>query len=143
MADIETLHLTRVYRSDKDKNGQTLMGRSGRPYTKIAIKATEYGDKWINGFGNRDNNRWQDGDVVKARVVQSGQYLNLEMVSELEQVMLKLDEMSNKLDMAIKGAKVQQQPDYLTGTVAKDNVASSPGFPEYAKPEINDEDIPF
>lgn len=129
----EKLHLTRVFRTDTDKNKQPLVGRSGKPYSKIAIKCVEYGDKWVNGFGNRDNERWQDGDEVVGRVVKNGEYLNLERVGELEQVMERLTIIENKLDMLVKGGK--PQPDYLTGEMPK--------VDRYAEPTIDESDLPF
>lgn len=133
---IEKLHLTRVYRNDNDKNGQPLVGRNGKPYSKIAIKTVEYGDQWINGFGNRDNEKWNDGDEVFGKVVKNGTYLNLERVSELEQVMEKLVVIENKLDMALKGNS-KPEPDYLTDEMTKKYKSGD------IEPVINDEDIPF
>ena len=43
--------ITKIYRTDKNKEGQVLMGRNGKPYTKISIKTKEHGDVWLGGFG--------------------------------------------------------------------------------------------
>lgn len=70
------LHLTKVFKSDKDKEGKPLVGKYG-PYTKIGIKCTEYGDRWISGFVKSWNENWKEGDTVNADVIVSGEYLNL------------------------------------------------------------------
>ena len=68
--------ITKVYRSDKDKNGNVLMSKAGRPYTKLAIKTKEYGDRWLSGFDNKDTSSWNDGDTVELNIEEKGEYLN-------------------------------------------------------------------
>jgi len=70
------LTLTKVYRNDKDKQGQPLRTKDGRAYTKVAVKCVEYGDKYISFFGHKDNASWKEGDTIEAEVEQRGEYLN-------------------------------------------------------------------
>ena len=51
--------------------------KTGKPYTSLRIKAQEYGDKLISGFGRKDNDSWAVGQVVEGTVEEKGQYLNL------------------------------------------------------------------
>lgn len=60
--------ITRVYASDKDKQGVPLKTRDGKPYTKLAIKAVEYGDNWLSGFQNSRNVNWKEGDTVEVLI---------------------------------------------------------------------------
>jgi hypothetical protein len=71
------LTLTKVYRSTTDKAGQPLTRKDGSTYEKLAVKANEYGDRWISGFSGKWNSFWKEGDVVEADVAEAGQYLNL------------------------------------------------------------------
>ena len=55
---------------------------SGKPYTSLSIKTQEHGDKYLSGFGNKDNEGWNEGDTVEIEtkeVVKDGKtYLNFE-----------------------------------------------------------------
>lgn len=77
------LTLTKVYRSDKDKEGKPLVGKFG-PYTKLAVKANEFGEKWLSGFSKPWNEKWNEGDVVEAEVEEKGEYLNLKEADPLK-----------------------------------------------------------
>lgn len=78
------LTLTKVYRSDKDKNGKPLVSKKDqKPYTKIAIKCQEYGERWLSGFGAKWNDYWNEGDIVEAEVEENGEYLNLKRINPL------------------------------------------------------------
>ena len=52
--------INKIYRSDKDKDGNPLTTKDGRPYIRIAIQCSEYGAKWISGFANRWNDAWKE-----------------------------------------------------------------------------------
>ena len=56
---------------------------SGKNYTSVSIKTQEYGDKYLTGFGNKDNQNWKVGDsveVVIKQILKDGkEYLNFEM----------------------------------------------------------------
>ena len=83
--------LTKVYRTDKDKEGKPLMtkgtpDRPSRSYTRLGIKTQEHGDKWLSGFENRESANWQEGDTVDIEVEPNGQYLNFKTLSEMDKV---------------------------------------------------------
>ena len=85
---IQKLTITRIHKSDKDKNGNLLKTKDGRAYSKLAIKTKEYGDKWISGFLSFWNEHWVEGQVVGAVVEPNGDFLNLKKpdpVAELEE----------------------------------------------------------
>lgn len=75
---ITKVHLTKVYASDKDKNGNPLVSKTGKPYTKLAIKCVEHGDKWLSGFQNSTNKGWAEGNEVDIIVKPNGEYLNFD-----------------------------------------------------------------
>ena len=68
--------LTRVFKSDKKKDGTPLIGKNGKPYTKLSVKCQEYGDKWLSGFANKRNEGWKEGDVVEVEVEEKDGFLN-------------------------------------------------------------------
>jgi hypothetical protein len=71
--------ITRTPRTSKD----------GKPFTSVSIKAKEYGEKFLSGFGNKSNEGWTVGQEVEVATVvekpgtnKQGQpvvYLNFEM----------------------------------------------------------------
>lgn len=62
--EAKKLTLTTVVRKTTDKYRRPLVSAKGRPYTKLLLKAVEYGDQWISGFAAEWNSMWKEGDVV-------------------------------------------------------------------------------
>jgi hypothetical protein len=120
------LHLTKVYRSSKDKNGNPLKTRAGKPYERVSIKTQEYGDKWLSGFGATWNGNWQDDSVVNVEVEESGQYLNFKRIDP----MIELEQRVSKLEAAV----------FKGGNNFMSDAPVAEGAPD---DEINVEDIPF
>lgn len=106
------LTITKIYRSDKDKNGNPLVGKnSGKPYEKVSIKCQEYGDKWIGGFGSRDNQSWREGDVVDVEIENNGQYLNfkhIDPIKNLEERVLALEKRINAFNSPTESPEPSQ-----------------------------------
>lgn len=129
------INLTKVFRSDKNKEGKPLMTKDGRPYTKLAIKAQEYGDKWLSGFDGYATKNWKEGDKVEVEVEQKGEYLNFKVQSQQDKAWTAIAALSKKiLQMEVEINRLK------TGTPPVD------GFPlnrDADIPVINDEDIPF
>lgn len=68
--------ITAISRNDRTtKDGK-------KKYVSVGIKCAEYGDRFINGFGNKNNESWQAGDEVDVDIkeVESNgkKYLNFE-----------------------------------------------------------------
>lgn len=117
---MEKVTLTKIYTTDKDKQGNPLKSKEGRPYTRMSIKCLEHGDKWISGFQNAQNKDWKEGDEVEIIIKPNGEYLNFEtpkkddkVVEMLSQVLTKLGHLHAKVDfmadmLDIKG-KAQQK----------------------------------
>lgn len=78
--------LTKVYRTNKDKQGNKLKTKDGREYERISIKTQEHGDKWLSGFGAPWNDSWNEGDIVNVNVETRGEYLNFSKVDPMEEV---------------------------------------------------------
>lgn len=50
---------------------QQVSAKTGKPYTSLSLKATEYGDRFISGFGSKESENWKAGDVVEVEVTES------------------------------------------------------------------------
>ena len=80
---MQKVKITKIYRTDKDKQGNLLKSKDGKPYAKISIKTEENGDRWIGGFQNARNKDWKEGDVVEVKIIQNGEYLNFETPKDI------------------------------------------------------------
>lgn len=98
--------LTLTYVDRKERMSKEQPGKPSRPFTSLTIKAQEYNDKFLSGFGNRENAGWKVGDVVEVgeirEVSKDGKiYLNFEMprmsISDLSKRLEKLEGMHSHL----------------------------------------------
>lgn len=64
--------LTHIARNNKTS-------KAGKPYVSVGIKCDAHGDRFINGFGNKENANWKVGDTVEVDIEQKGEYLNFSM----------------------------------------------------------------
>lgn len=142
------LTLTRVFTTDKNKDGTPLMSKAGKPYTKMSIKAKEYGDKWISGFKNKQNEGWKDGDIVEAIIKENGEYLNFELPKKDDVVTGEIGKIHNLLTgmnlVLLQIAEKVGINTYSPDGKYKTNTGKPLGdVIEYPDAEINADDIPF
>jgi len=134
---MEKVKLTKIYTTDKDKQGNPLKSKKGFPYTRMSIKCEQFGDQWLSGFQNEGNKGWKEGDeveITKTENTKDGKtYLNFEVpkkddkvVEMLSEILIKIGTINAKLDVLYGNAK---------GTPKVD--------PDYPDEDINPEEIPF
>lgn len=128
---IRKVKLTKVFQSNKDREGNPLTGQFG-PYYKIGLQTAEYPTKYINGF-NKTELPWKAGDEVEIDIIEKGEYLNFKVpkkddlavagVQELEERVKKLEDLLKtglaqlKSDICLElTGKVQTTKDYHTYT---------------------------
>ena len=145
---MQKVTLTAVYHNDKDRNGNPYKSKTGKPYTKCNIKTTEYGDKYISGFGNRDTEKWNAGDTVEIEIEQRGEYLNFSLPKKdiiNNESLLRIEK---KLDNAlfylvgISNNLRDGKPIYPTPEMEGIDIAKTGTVPNDL-PDINPEDVPF
>lgn len=91
------LTITKLYINDKGKDGKPFMGKNG-PYSKIAIKTTEYGpDKYVTGFVGAWNANWRVGDVVDCDIEENGDFLNMKRPDPLAELTKRVEEIEKFL----------------------------------------------
>lgn len=119
---------------------QEVSKKTGKPYTRFAFMANEYGDKWISGFGNAQTAQWREGDTVEVTIekVQKDdkEFINFSLPKREEKtaqdmtlIMVKLGHLEYKIDSII---------DHLTGTNKLNE--TSDGSP---MPDFDPKDTPF
>lgn len=89
--------LTKVYRKSTDKDGNVLVARDGREYTRLAIKTVQHGDKWISGFDNDTTSSWNVGDTVDIIVTENGKYFNFSVAKKDDKIISRLDELEKRI----------------------------------------------
>ena len=53
---------------------QKISKKTNNPYISIGLVTEEYGDnQWINGFGNKQNENWKEGDIINVEI-KEGEY---------------------------------------------------------------------
>jgi hypothetical protein len=79
MNQITKITLTKVFTTDKKKDGTPLISKAGKPYSSMSIKCVEHGEKWLSGFKGKENEFWKEGDQVDVIIKPNGEYLNYEV----------------------------------------------------------------
>jgi hypothetical protein len=132
---IEKVTIARLSFMEKDKEGNPLKTRDGKPYTRCLLDTTD--GRKMSGFSNPTAKTWQQGDEVEIDVEQNGQYWNFktpkkEVASGVNQAQL------DKIEMMVTALYAR-----LTPAQAEPPTQSANRLPNYPADEINSEDIPF
>mgnify|MGYP001559546619 CR=1 FL=1 len=106
---IQKLTITKIFKSDKDKNGNFLKTKDGRAYSKLAIKTKEYGDKWISGFLGYWNENWVEGQIVGAVVEPNGDFLNLKKPDPVAELEVRVKELENQFAQFINQPQADEK----------------------------------
>jgi hypothetical protein len=118
--------ITKVFVSEKSKDGKPFVDRNGKPYKKISIQTDIHGTQWLSCLSFKDTDpvrNLSEGQSADIIIEQSGQYLNFSLPSRLDLLEARVAELENK----------------LSGTPI--NVAEE-GLGELEE-EINAEELPF
>ena len=80
------------------------VSKSGKPYTSVGIQTLQYGEQWLNGFGNAENAAWKMGDEVTIEVEKRGEYLNFKMPQKMNETRIgdKIKEIELRLELLEK-----------------------------------------
>lgn len=136
--------ITKIYTTDKDKQGNPLKSKKGAPYTRMSIKTQEHGEKWLSGFQNADNKEWKEGDTVEIVVKENGEYLNFETPKKEDKVVEVMEKVLNKLTsmnldiQIIKEHLEARAPKGTWGTLNSPNAVNNPNIPF-----AGDDEIPY
>ena len=115
-----TTKLTDIKQITTDRAGVPLRTRDGRLYTRLLIKAEDYGNQWISGFANKQNYNWKVGDLVNIEIQEvqkDGQtYLNFrtqDRIDLLEARIATLEIQIRNLMGSQEPKKEKEQPEEL------------------------------
>lgn len=130
MNQITKITLTRVFATDKNKDGTPLMSKLGKPYSKMSIKCVEHGDKWLSGFKGKENEFWKEGDQVDVIVKQNGEFLNYDVPKAEDKLAMRVSalevEVLNLKNGLARGSSAQFTPAASVAPVAPSAPVSNP-----------------
>lgn len=125
---IQKVTLTRISRFDKTS-------KAGKPYTQLGFQCKEYGDRWINGFGNKINATWKEDDVIEVDIFEEAYngktYLKFKPVDEIARLKIRVENLER-----VVGRLQKENPPELTGT-------NEPLAVDYSADDIDPDEIPF
>lgn len=129
--------LTKITHLTKDRDGNPLMTKAGKPYVRCLINTVEHGEKALSGFGGPATNSWKEGDKVNLEVEESGQYLNFKVPRQSGVSNEKLDQILNKLT----GISINQQ--IIMEHMGVKRGEEKPVEEKSDYPELDPDNIPF
>lgn len=143
---MKKLTLTWIKREEK-------VGKNNKPYTSLSIRAKEYGERYLSGFGSAANAGWAVGQEVEVADVKevaskdgTKTYLNFEMPKkadpnvEVAALRVSMDELNRKFER-MREAMAPIWKDWNARTTTK-SVQSFPGMNEKEVAEVNSTLIP-
>lgn len=131
---MQQVTLTKVFSSDKNKDGQEFKTKDGKKFWKMAIKTQELGDEWLSClfFDEGRMPQWSEGDQVAVEIEESNGYKNFRIPTKYDTLMA----MFNELDQRLR--KLENP-----STIGNTNVPYPDGpVDKFTEEEIK-EDIPF
>ena len=162
---IQELHITKVYYTDKKKDGTQIKDGKGNVKFRVGLKAQEFGDQWINGFLYKEPKDW-DGKTIKVSLWEEEfggkKQLNFELPrkddevkSQMVNVMMAMT--TNFITVNKKLDAIGSLLETLTGKTAVVNKAPVSNLEDFdigladtpegqgmtAEDDVNIDDIPF
>lgn len=94
---MEKVTIARIANFTKDKEGNQLKTKDGRPYTRCLVDLTD--GRKVSGFGNVTTSSWNEGDEVEMEITESNGYLNFSVPKAQAGGMSEMDkEMMRRID---------------------------------------------
>lgn len=138
--------ITSIFVNDKNKEGQLLKTKDGKPFKKIAIKVAkdevnpqEYDNQYLSCLVFRDDEvclGWQAGDEIDILIDKNGSYFNFKVPSRLDRLETRIKALENFL--------LDTNKEEVEEVRTKESYNKNIGEDEMAQEEEDlDEEIPF
>lgn len=89
------------------------VSKAGKPYTSLSIKTVEHGERYINGFQNKVNKNWKEGDEVNVSITEKEYNGKMYLSFEVPDMTTDLLAEVNALRDEIKKIREVLKPIYL------------------------------
>lgn len=147
--------LTKIYTTNKDKQGNELKSKKGVPYTRMSIKTKEHGEDWISGFQNTENREWKEGDTVEVIIEEKAGnngviYKNFSVPKKqdktdeaLEKIFAKLTSINLDVQIILEALGKSRPTNDTWGTLNSPNAKNNPNIPFSDDEGLDSIDIPY
>lgn len=103
---MENLTLSKVYKSDKNKDGEPFKAKDGKKFWKVAVKFSEYGEEWFSCLAFREDDKvmqLEEGEMVNVILTENNGFKNFKLPTRIDMLELRLE----RLERALKDSSVE------------------------------------
>lgn len=143
---MEKAVITKVYTSDKKKDGSEFKTKGGKKFWRVTIQTDRHGEEWLSSLAFREDDRvmkLSEGDEVTIKVENTEYGLNFQLPSKLDIVTEDLQSQINALKARIDAIDGNTQVVPKDASEAQNEPNTATPAVEYPEDDINPEDIPF
>lgn len=102
------MKLTLTYVKNEDR-----VSKKGKPYVSCSLRAIEFGETYINGFGNYETKQWQIGDMIDVEVYdeeyQGKTYKKFKVPNQFDKIEKRLTKLENYIYAGKPVAEIDPQ----------------------------------
>lgn len=94
----QKVKITKVFKSDKGKDGKAFVSKNGKPFWKVGILTDRTGEEWYSTVSFRNDSaemNLKEGDEVAVIFETNGQYKNFKIPSRLDLLELRVQALEN------------------------------------------------
>lgn len=117
----EKVTISRIAHFDKDKSGNPLKSKMGKPYTRCMIELTD--GRKVSGFGSAKTQGWSAGSEVEIEITPNGEYLNFSVP--------KVENINNETLL-----RIEKKVDSINWHIVEFTKAFKNKVPMYPSPEM-------
>lgn len=139
---IEKVNITKVYKSDENKDGEKFTTKKGDKFWKVAIQTQEYGEKWFSNLVfSQDDKAYKisEGDERTLKLYENNGYDNWKFPSQTDL----LENRVNTLETTVKQHERALQKLLEDNGIGMDENSETDKIHEQAGDDIDPDDIPF
>jgi len=142
---MEQVIITKVYKSDKKKDGQEFKTKDGKKFWRVAIQTDRHGEEWLSTLAFKEDDKamkLKEGDEVMLKVEDTDYGLNFRLPSRLDVEIANLQTQINALKARLDRIEGDTPKDTESPLEAKNEPDTAPVV-DYPEDSINPDDIPF
>jgi hypothetical protein len=103
---LEKVTISKVFISDKNKEGTPFKDKNGKPFWKVGIKTNEYGEDWFSTLCFRQDDRamnLREGDTVNVVIEENNGFKNFKLPTKTDILEGKIEELNRRVTALEQG----------------------------------------
>src|SRR5690348_9899041 len=139
---IETARITKIYKSDKNKEGKPFLTKDNKPFFKVAIQTDKFGDEWFSSLSfSKDDGVMllKEGDEKLFMFWEQNGYKNFKIPSKSDVLETRVESLESKMKQVVDEIK-KMKSNGLTSAGTKVLDFKEGDIPS---DDIDPNDIPF